>query len=298
MAARGISQGLVAKRRQRKYLTLGSDLIPPPPTGGNIFLWLPGFPLPPFTTFQRASEASYFELENGLEANDNRFVRFAPVDLHRDNHWETWLLDTAAPVYYRSLYLEGAGASQWDFAEDFTNAIYVKSGVSVTADASEAPDEAFTMDKLVEDNALSNHQLSRDGTFGLGQILSTSIFVKKGERTLLRVLIRGRTVNGNRIFVNFDLDPSGFREFAKVTDTREVGLSTIEHISMDKRMNGSVRINISVRINGPDTEANILYRMQEVAGSDSYQGDGVSGMFLWVRSQYAHEYALRFVPSF
>ena len=282
MPFHGYNPSIPAKRRQRKYLSLGSELLPPPPSGGDLFLWLPQFPLPPFSQFARASEASYFELEGGDPVNDNRFVRFAVADEFRSNHWESWIFDTAEPTYYRSGYLEGAGSTPWTFPEDLTNAVWTKTGCTITADATAAPDEALTMDKIVESAVNEAHTVERTlAISSAGDAASISLFAKISDRSKLRVRIEGDTTPGNFAYIDVDLDPERVLDFADVADIQVGGLATFENLSLDDKINGSVRINLSVRVNGADTAVNVIVSLLDDTFNDVYLGDGVSGIFAW-----------------
>ena len=265
--------GRAGKTRQRRYSS-GSN-TPIPPDQGDLTIILPGEPLPPGANFSRGTVATFFELEGGLESNDNRFLRYAAIDEIRDNHWETWPVATTDPFYRRTFLIEDGRQTLSTFSEDLSNAIWVKDGTSVTVNDTEAPDEAMTMDKLVEDGALSEHEFNINVSFSAGAV-SAAVFFKAGERKFceLRIESQGNSANFLRILVDGTQAPN-----YRIIQEEVGGTAVVQMSHIDNKINGSCRIMIGGDFQSPNM--NVRVRLLDDNLDYSYQGDGTSGAFFW-----------------
>ncbi len=266
-------QGRAGKTRQRRYSS-GSN-TPLPPDQGDLAFIVPGFPLPPGAQFSRGSVATYYELEGGLESNDNRFVRDSAIDELRENHWETWPFETVDPFYRRTFWIEELRVQEAQFTEDLSDAFWTKIGCTITPDASEAPDESITMDKLVESAVNEAHEVVRDYILADGNACAT-IFFKPDERLNVELRIEETATPAN--FLRIKIDGSQAPEyFIQVLDTG--GTATLLMGSIDERINGSVRILLG----GTLISGNVTVRasLLDDAGDTPYLGNGASGGFMW-----------------
>ena len=167
--------------------------------------------------------------------------------------------------------VERQSTNLFNYSEDLTNAVWVKSNSSITPNVITAPDGTLTADKFVENNLWNTHYYKKDFfTLTNGTTYTGSVFLKKGGRNYATIktfdgggthtgnteiivdLINGTIIGGDgvgNVFYNFD----GWIG-VEVTFT---ALSTVTTAFV-------FRVHL--------TKDNIL---------STYQGDGVSGMYVW-----------------
>lgn len=157
--------------------------------------------------------------------------------------------------------------------EDFSNAAWTKNDATVTVNATTAPDGTATADKLVEGTGVASTHYSTQSASGFtaGQAVTASVYVKPGERTKcwLRIFAGG-AISVTR-YITVDLATGA------VTGTSGTllgyGISAVE-------ANGFYRLWLSVAC---DVSGNVTAGLMLVdgAGSNTYTGDGASGLYPW-----------------
>lgn len=160
------------------------------------------------------------------------------------------------------------------FTQEFDNASWGKTGVTVTANATTAPDGTSTADTQVENTSTGTHEISGTNTITAGQIYALTFFLKANGRSLVRVM---QTWNGtaDRVHADFDL-ANGTVGAAVVTGTAVSASAPV----ITSFGNGWYRCQISGSC--PSGTALLSYaRMMSAAGVVSYTGDGTSGVFIW-----------------
>ena len=153
------------------------------------------------------------------------------------------------------------------YSEDFSNAAWIKSAATVTANAAVAPDGATTADKLVATAASGGHFVydnisgSYRGTF--------SVFAKAEEYTNLRMI----EVGSFKYYASFDLETgvvsaSGGSKFISASAT-DVG-------------DGWFLCSITASdIGGAPSVMGFPDGSEPVNTPASYTGDGTSGIYVW-----------------
>ena len=90
-------------------------------------------------------------------------------------------------------------------SEEFDNASWTKSAITITANATTAPDGTSTADKLVETATTAAHYVLQDVSLTSGQTAYQMVYAKAGERDVLQITSStGLTGNGTA-YQNFDL---------------------------------------------------------------------------------------------
>lgn len=213
-------------------------------------LRVPGrYALPPADVglFSRASTATY--LENGI-------VKTAAVDVPRFEAGE--------------LVLEAAAVNAVTYSEQFDNAIWAKLNSTVIPNAVAAPDGSLTADLLREDStAAVAHYIQRTGVaVAAGTRMGFSIFAKQGPGTrYLRFALPSPMGATNRqVVVNL---------VAGTVVSKDAGLSVV----MVPLADGLWRL--CVEGVAETTGSNTWFINLHNGSTITYNGDGVSGIYLW-----------------
>jgi len=164
-----------------------------------------------------------------------------------------------------TILLEPQRTNVQTYSEDFSNAVYIKVGASVSTDVVVAPDGTTTGDKLIEDTSNGYHTADIfQPPVGAGDY-TISVFVKAAERTKFQ--IQGFfALTGN---VTFDLTAG------TATTTAPAKNGKIENYG-----NGWFRCQATFAdLTGAG--AQILLNILNDSGQNNYIGNGTSGLYLW-----------------
>ena len=171
------------------------------------------------------------------------------------------------------------------YSEDFSNAYWSKSNVSITSNAITSPTGSSNASKLVESASTQVHELFRsDGVLGVGSdtYITFSIFAKAAERQYCYIRSAG---NSKRIAVVVDLSNGTFN----VTNW---GFTLNSSATVTPYPNGWYRITATSQSNYPAAPGWVgqfivspidSYQLAENVGGGgySYAGNGTSGIYIW-----------------
>lgn len=180
-----------------------------------------------------------------------------------------------------SLLVEPQRTNVQTYSEDFSNAIYLQIGTTVTTNAIVAPDGNTTADKIVEDTSTGFHTIDiLNPPVGAGAY-TISVFVKAAERTKFQIL-GFFALTGN---VTFDLTAG------TATTTAPALNGKIENYG-----NGWFRCSATFTdLTG--VGAQILLNILNNSGSNSYTGTAGSGLYLWGAQLELGSYSTSYVPT-
>lgn len=182
-----------------------------------------------------------------------------------------------------SLLIEPAATNLVLRSEEFDNAAWFKNNSTVTANATTAPNNTTTADKLIE-NATNNTHSILPNSFPVivsGTTYTMSTYAKAAERT--RIYFR----DVNRAFggTYFDLSNGTI-----ISNEANVLNSAIEAVG-----NGWYRCQVTY--SATSTSANWQIRLINTGTNDTYLGDGTSGVFLWGAQLEAGNGATSYIPT-
>jgi len=147
------------------------------------------------------------------------------------------------------------------------NASWTAQRASVSANATTSPDGTANADKLVEDSTAANNHRIISNTIALTNSgVAASIFAKAAERTAFRIEFAG---GAGTFGSSFNLSTGA-------------AVSTDANTTATIRAHGNGWYRCSVQATWPSaSNCNVWLYMQAVAGTNSYNGDGSSGMYFW-----------------
>ena len=178
-----------------------------------------------------------------------------------------------------ALLLEPTRSNLITYSNDFSNAYWSKSNLSVTSGFN-SPDGTLNADKLVENTSTGVHQVYRLSA-NSNTTYSISIFAKKGERDKFRI-----NIGNDTHYADFNLSNG--------TIINQIGSTTTSKI--DLISNGWYRCSISYTESTGAPTYN-LYRLLDNNGNASYQGDGTSGIYIYGAQIEAGSYATSYIPT-
>ena len=168
------------------------------------------------------------------------------------------------------------------YSESFDNAYWNKFGSSV-ASGFTSPDGASNAYKLVDDSANTQHGLLRSN-FPINVQRTLSVFAKKGEND--RVFISDYNKFGATIGVIFNLS-SGIVES---NQNNSVYLNP----KIESYLNGWYKCSVTWT---NTTGLTVPFFGNAISGTNSYQGDGVSGIYVFGATFEEESYATSYIPT-
>jgi hypothetical protein len=182
-----------------------------------------------------------------------------------------------------SLLLEPQRINLITYSEDFSQGYWTKDGSSVTSGFT-SPDGTANAFKLVEDTSTGIHRVKADGISVSANRYNVSVFVKPNGRNEIRVSLANYFGSGTDAYFNLDNKV--------ITYGTRAANGLIETFA-----NGWFRCSFSStsgELAGPNA---FVYIDTALSNSNSYQGDGTSGVYIWGAQLEAGSYPTSYIKS-
>jgi hypothetical protein len=170
-------------------------------------------------------------------------------------------------------------------SEEFDNASWTKGNSSVSADATQAPTGTTTADKLVENTATTEHNITQSATWLGNTTYTFSVYAKPDGRSRFDLLF-GTAGNW-----------SGGRQAAFDVSTGSVVATDGAMASITAAGDGWFRCRITATTTASPSASLVALRMIASGTSVTYTGDGTSGLFLWGAQLEAGAFPTSYIPT-
>jgi hypothetical protein len=227
----------------------------PTPTAGQE-LWIWGAQLE-----QRSAVTAYNATTTSAITNYIPQLLTAPINAPRFDFNPT----TGESL---GLLIEQSSTNLLTYSQDFTNAAWNKARCSVVANTNIAPDGTQTMQLLVEDTTTNSHPVYRTVT-GIvsGTSYTETIYVKPYGRTQVNITL-SNTAFPTTPYVIFDINAGSI--------VSSIGGATGTITSVG---NGVYKCTLTATAGA--SGSGDVYIQPSVGGSNSYTGNGYSGIYIW-----------------
>jgi len=156
------------------------------------------------------------------------------------------------------------------YSEDFSNADWNKSNVSVTSNSTTSPQGTINASLIIENSANALHYISDTISVTNGNSYSISIFAKKKERDVLQISLSTNFLASS--YANYDLTTG------VVSATGGLVNAEIQTLSNDWYR---CKITFTATNTASGSPLFVLQNSTTALRNASYQGDGTSGLYLW-----------------
>jgi hypothetical protein len=218
--------------------------------------------LPAGITFTRATNGTFFNSSGVLSTAASGAARF-------DHRLErgVWV--------NKGLLIEEQRTNQLQRSEEFNDAYWTKTNVTVTANQTTAPDGTTTADAIFETTTNAGHSFYAGNYSATNTTLSASVYIKANGRTLVRFQISNFLNSG--VEGRFNLS-TGTTEGTGGTFGSDY---TNTSASITDVGNGWYRITISATKGSVNSNNYFLIEFRNDANQGTYVGDVTKGYFFW-----------------
>lgn len=160
------------------------------------------------------------------------------------------------------------------WSEQFDNAAWTKGNSSITANTTIAPNGTLTGDKVVEDTANNTHRVAATNiSVTSGASYTLSLFAKAAERSA--ILLSFGADNSAFPLTQALFSLTGAGSFTNISGTPNAVITNVG--------NGWYRCSITATASSTTSSGIIRFFVSSgtTSGSETYTGDGVSGLFIW-----------------
>jgi len=188
------------------------------------------------------------------------------------------------------LLLEKAATNLIAFSEAFDNSYWTKLGASATSGFT-SPDGTANAFKLVEDNSNGLHTFYQNASFALPTGNNTlSVFVKPNGRNFFQIRTgSGGGIDNAPLYANFDL----------INNIETTSSTGVLNSKVELYANNWKKISITFNVSSSNSVALVFQTILSglSAISETYQGDGTSGVYIFGAMLEQNSVASSYIPT-
>jgi hypothetical protein len=177
-----------------------------------------------------------------------------------------------------ALLLEPQRTNLFTYSEQFSDASWIKSQTTITANSTTAPDGTTTADSIIENNLSGLHYISKSA--GTAGTYAFSLYVKADTRNWVYITLYDGLVDRGAYF-NVSSGTIGNVDTGATASIQSVG-------------NGWYRCIVTATSTFAFTGS---LQLATANGTRSYTGNGTSGLYLWGAQFEAGAYPTTYIPT-
>lgn len=234
-----------------------------------------------FTTASLDSRITFTRaLNTATRVNSSGYVESVNADTPRFDY------DPITKVC-KGLLIEETRVNNCLYSEEFdVSPTWVVSNSTVSTNATTAPSNSLTADKLIEDTATAEHAVTQSISYPANNAITLSLYAKTSGRNL-RILMSDNLTGV--AFAVYDLTNGTFSG-QTISGSWTAISSTITNVG-----NGWYRCTLTATKGGGTTVSSVLTLNDGT--TTSYTGDGASGVFLWGAQLEAGAFPTSYIPT-
>jgi len=226
-------------------------------------------------TFTRASSSTFLGSNGLIQTATNNTPR----------------IEYNADGTVKGLLIEKQRTNSVTYSEQTDNSAWTKAVLTVTANASVAPDGLLTADKIVEASSGSaQHNMRQVVNVTANTTYTASVFAKSAERFNLRFGLLNSGLSSGA-YAQFNLNTG------VISGQVTAGTATNISYSIEPVGNGFYRCSVAVTVDNSSTSITPFIGLLDDSGNASYSGDGASGLYIWGAQLEQGSFPTSYIPT-
>jgi hypothetical protein len=191
-----------------------------------------------------------------------------------------------------SILVEPQRTNLFTYSEQFDNAIWIKTGSTISANAINSPNGTLTADRMVDNISTGGHFVER--LVSSSGVNTLSVFCKKDNNRYVELCAASALLNSARFI--FDFDTKTITSFGAIGTTITYVGSNITELQ-----DGWFRLSLTFSV----ISSTLIYCSFILSNSPnvgttnsvSYAGDGTKGVYIWGAQYEAGANATSYIPT-
>lgn len=217
-------------------------------------------------------------------------VRASSLNYKDDYGYLSSVASNTLPETKEGFYINTSYTNRLLYSNDQTNDFWLKGGLTITGNVTDAPNQTITADKIVEDTSTGAHLLRFVEDYVAGNYYTYSVFFKQAENRYISIQSRSE-VFGQISQVTVDLQEGNYN----------VVTGSFYGVELDEWADGWYRLSITqlatTTLSSTFNAFWIRLTKDLITANPSYTGDGSSGVYIAMAQLTSRSYVDPYVET-